>query len=274
MIGAIHRPQRSTRTPCSTRPSTPFGLTQGLDRPQASLQRRVEQHVVDGEERRRERPVDDAGDRFRPEQPDPARDLAEVDHPVFVEDRIGGEVAEPAAVEAVIDVGVGPELGDHDLKLGRVEIPAERAGDEAAEQEAQRIEAPALQLPPLARRRRSRRRKPDRRRRSRAPRPRPSPGSARRHRKRQGRRGRRARGRVRRRPRAPARADRDRRALSRPKNGGVPSALPMIVAPSGKRSAPPTGPIEERSRDRGSSPRPGARRTSAAMRMKPMNSAP
>ena len=30
MIGAIHSPQRSTRTPCSTRPSTPLGLTSVL----------------------------------------------------------------------------------------------------------------------------------------------------------------------------------------------------------------------------------------------------
>ena len=26
MTGAIHKPQRNTRTPCSTRPSTPAGL--------------------------------------------------------------------------------------------------------------------------------------------------------------------------------------------------------------------------------------------------------
>ena len=46
MTGAIHRPQRSTRTACSTRPSTP-SADQLLDRPQASLQRRIEQDVVD-----------------------------------------------------------------------------------------------------------------------------------------------------------------------------------------------------------------------------------
>ena len=80
----------------------------------------------------------------------PARDLAEIDRSVFVEDRIGGEVAEPAPVEAVVDVGVGPELGDHDLELGRVEIPSERAGDERAEQEPERIEPPAWQLRPPA----------------------------------------------------------------------------------------------------------------------------
>ena len=134
MIGAIHKPQRNTRTPCSTRPSTPLGLTRVLIGLRAPLQRRIEQHVVDREQRRRERPVDDAGHRLRPEQPDPARDLAKVDHPVLVEDRIGCEIAELAAVEAVIDVGVGPEFGDHDLKLGRVEIPSKRAADQAAEQ--------------------------------------------------------------------------------------------------------------------------------------------
>ena len=114
------------------------------------LQAGVEQHVVDGEEGRRERPIDDAGDRFRPKEPHPARDLAEIDCSIFVEDRIGGEVAEPAPVEAIVDVGVGPELGDHDLKLGRVEIPSERAGDEASEQEPERIEPPARQLRPPA----------------------------------------------------------------------------------------------------------------------------
>ena len=36
------------------------------------------------------------------------------------------------------------------MKLGRVEIPSERAGDQAAEQDAERVEPPALQLPPLA----------------------------------------------------------------------------------------------------------------------------
>jgi hypothetical protein len=35
-------------------------------------------------------------------------------------------------------------------RLGRVEIPAERAGDQGAEQNAQRVESPALQLSPLA----------------------------------------------------------------------------------------------------------------------------
>ncbi len=114
------------------------------------MQARVEQHVIDGEEGRRERPVDDAGDRFRPEEPHPARDLAEIDRSIFVEDRIGGEVAETAPVEAIVDVGVGPELGDHDLELGRVEIPSERAGDEGAEENAQRIETPAWQFRPPA----------------------------------------------------------------------------------------------------------------------------
>ncbi len=36
------------------------------------------------------------------------------------------------------------------MNLGRVEIPAERAGDQAAEQNAKRIQPPALQLSPLA----------------------------------------------------------------------------------------------------------------------------
>ena len=36
------------------------------------------------------------------------------------------------------------------MQLGRVEIPAERAGDQAAEQNAQRVKSPALQLSPLA----------------------------------------------------------------------------------------------------------------------------
>ena len=108
-----------------------------LDRAQASPQRRIEQNVVDREQRRGERPVDDARHRLGPEQPDAARDLAEIDRAIFVEDRIGREVAELAAVEPIIDVGIGPELVDHDVELGRVEIPAERARDQAAEQNAQ-----------------------------------------------------------------------------------------------------------------------------------------
>ncbi len=53
-------------------------------------------------------------------------------------------------VAAVVDVGVGPELCDHDLELGGIEIPAERARDERAEGRAKRIEAPALQFGPLS----------------------------------------------------------------------------------------------------------------------------
>ena len=121
-----------------------------LDRTQASLQRGIEQNVVDREQRRGERPVDDARHRLGPEQPDAARDLAEIYRAIFVEDRIGREVAELAAVEPVVDVGIGPELVDHDVQLGRVEIPAERAPDQAAKQNAQRVEPPAWQLLPLA----------------------------------------------------------------------------------------------------------------------------
>ena len=256
MIGAIHRPQRRTRTPCSTRPSTPLGLKRVLIGLRLRCKRRVEQHVVDGEERRGERPVDDAGDQFGPEQPHPARDLAEVDHPVLVEDRIGGEVAERAAVEAVIDVGIGPELGDHDLELG-----ANRNTIRARRRRSRRAGGPAHRGASFAascarRSRRSRRRSQiDAAVAERA-------DSGHRQKARAAVVGRKI-GAISERQAQPgddaarrSLADRDRRALSRPKNGGVPSALPMIVVSSGKRTAPPSGPTMQRVRGRGS-PRAG-----------------
>ena len=184
---------------------------QRLDRTQASLQRRVEQNVVDREQRRGERPVDDARHRLGPEQPDAARDLAEIDRAVFVEDRVGGEVAELAAVEPVVDVGIGPELVDHDMQLRRVEIPAERAGDQAAKQNAQRVKPPALQLFPLACGSRSTRRRRGRRRHNRARRSQPSRESARRRRRPRDWRDRRAQGQARRQARARVLVDRDKR---------------------------------------------------------------
>src|SRR5208337_5316558 len=72
-------------------------------------------------------------------------------HAVVVENRIGGEVGEAAAGRAIVDIGIGPELGDDDLKLGRIEIPAERACDAAAEPDSERIEPPALQPGPCPR---------------------------------------------------------------------------------------------------------------------------
>ena len=194
--------------------------------------------------------------------------------PVFVEDRIGGEVAELAAVEAVVDVGVGPELGDHDFELGRVEIPSERAGDQAAEQKAQRIEAPALQLQPLALRDASRRRKPNRRRHSRARRSRPSPESARRRHRPRDRRGTRARGR-----------DRRQRPRARPSRIAIGAPEPAeerrrsVGAADDRRGRAERGARRRAGRRRARrrsriASAPGARRMRAAMRMKPMNSAP
>ncbi len=117
MIGAIQRPQRITRTACSISPSAPLRAEELAERLQRAVEQRGQQHEIDREQRRGERPVDDARDRFRPEQPDAAGDLAEIDRAVFVEDRIGDEIAEPAAAEAIIDVRIGPEFVDDDVDL-------------------------------------------------------------------------------------------------------------------------------------------------------------
>ena len=150
MIGAIHRPQRITLTASSTSPCAPAPE----NRPRIGLRLRSriarQEDRVDREQRRGERPVDDARKRLGVEQPHAAGDLAEVDHAVLVEDRIGDEVAERAAGEAIVGVRVGPELVPHHRDLRRVEIPAERAGDEAAEQRAEPVDARALHAPALA----------------------------------------------------------------------------------------------------------------------------
>ena len=118
--------------------------------------------------RRGDRPVDHAGKRFGVEQPHAAGDFAKVDLAVFVEQRIDAEIAERAAGQPIVHIGIGPEFGDHDIDLRRVEIPAERAGDEAAEQNAKRIEPPGLQLARARPRRCAPRRRRDRRRHRRA----------------------------------------------------------------------------------------------------------
>ena len=120
--------------------------------PQAALHKRGKQHEIHAEQRRRDGPVDNAGQRFGVEQPHAARDFAKVHLAVFAEQGIDVVIAQRAAGQPIIHIGIGPEFCDDDIDLRRVEIPAKRAGDDSPEQQPEAVKAPCLQRAALARR--------------------------------------------------------------------------------------------------------------------------
>ena len=142
MTGAIQRPQRSTRTACSTSPSKPRALTSCFRGDSEREKTAASTEEVDGEERRRDAPVDDARQRFVEEQPDAAAARPEVDGAELVEQRVDGEGLDAPPRVDVAEVGVGPELGRHDGDLVRLEIPADGARHDAAQQGRERVSLP------------------------------------------------------------------------------------------------------------------------------------
>jgi hypothetical protein len=123
-----------------------------LERPQATLDEGGQEHEVDREERRRERPVDHARERFGIEERDSALDAAEILSTPFAEQRIDDVGLDRATVEREMDARVARPFVEHGRKLWSVEVPGERTAGDTAQDRAEHVEPPGLQpAPPAAR---------------------------------------------------------------------------------------------------------------------------
>ena len=115
-------------------------------RPQAALQQRGQEEEVDREQRRREHPLDHAGERLVVEDPHAAVAQPQIRAAPFREERTDDVGVHRPPVGAVVERDIGIELVDDHLDLTLIEIPGDRPGHEAAEQRAKGVDAPAAEM--------------------------------------------------------------------------------------------------------------------------------
>ena len=123
-----------------------LGAEQHADRAGAALQKGSEEHQVDAEQGCRQRPVDHARQGLVVEQAHAALGGTETQRPVFAEQRVDDVIGCRA-----MDGRVGGELGGDRGDLGSVEVPGHGSGGDAAQERAQRIDPPDLQVLALPR---------------------------------------------------------------------------------------------------------------------------
>ena len=122
----------------------PASADELLQWPEGALKQGRQDEEVDREQRRRDTPVDDAGERFIEEKPDAVAARSEIHRAVFVEQRVDRETRDRMAGRRIAEVGVAPELRRHDGDLLGFEVPADGPGHETSEHEAQCIDPPTF----------------------------------------------------------------------------------------------------------------------------------
>ena len=141
-------------------PQTPAQHSQGLfhhaddavageqpfQRSQAALQKRVEQDDVDAEERRRQRPVDNARERLVVEEAHRTGRSSQIDGAPLAEERVDDIVLHRHAGLGIEQRSILEKFCHKYLDLGGVHIPGESAAGASSQNRAQRVQPPGLQM--------------------------------------------------------------------------------------------------------------------------------